>query len=46
MFDIKLKNMNFVSLWKIFKYYGINRVINITYNNKKGIDKSMKEKCY
>ena len=36
--------MNFVSLWKIFKYYGINRVINITYNNKKGIDKSMEEK--
>ena len=38
------KNINFVSLWKSFKYYDINRIINITYNNKKGIDKSMEEK--
>ena len=33
-----------VSLWKSFKYYDINRIINVTYNNKKGIDKSMEEK--
>lgn len=38
------KNINFVSLWKNFKYYDINRIINVTYNNKKGIDKSMEEK--
>lgn len=31
-------------MWKSFKYYDINRIINITYNNKKGIDKSMEEK--
>ena len=30
------KNINFVSLWKTLKYYDINRIINITYNNKKG----------
>ena len=28
------KNINFVGLWKSFKYYDINRIINITYNNK------------
>ena len=38
------KNINFVGLWKSFKYYDINRIINVTYNNKKGIDKSMEEK--
>ena len=38
------EKINFVSLWKSFKYYDINRIINITYNNKKGIDKSIEEK--
>ena len=30
------ENIDFVSLWKILKYYDINRIINITYSNKKG----------
>ena len=32
------KNINFVSLWKSFKYYDINRIINVTYNNKDLLD--------
>lgn len=32
------KNINFVRLWKSFKYYDINRIINITYNNKELLD--------
>ena len=32
------KNINFVRLWKSFKYYDINRIINITYNNKDLLD--------
>ena len=32
------KNINFVSLWKCFEYYDINRIINITYNNKDLLD--------
>ena len=27
-----------VSLWKSFKYYDINRIINVTYNNKDLLD--------
>ena len=32
------KNINFVGLWKSFKYYDINRIINVTYNNKDLLD--------
>ena len=32
------KNINFVRLWKSFKYYDINRIINVTYNNKDLLD--------
>ena len=32
------KNINLVRLWKSFKYYDINRIINVTYNNKDLLD--------